>query len=120
MGHGRPAAQSRAASAEAVPALARTEPARSAHCRAGSVRASAGTASAEAARDWAAGRQWPTDTVHALCAVLRSRGRTLGVVTFLRGPGRTPFERTDATYAEGVALRIASALDLEALERSSE
>ncbi|WP_200307201.1 PAS domain-containing protein [Streptomyces adelaidensis] len=88
--------------------------------RAGSVRASAGTAAPETARDWATGRQWPPDTVHALCAVLRSRGRTLGVVTFLRGAGRTPFERTDAVYAEDVAVRIATALDLEALERSSE
>jgi hypothetical protein len=53
--------------------------------------------------------------VHALCAVLRSRGRTLGVVTFLRGSGRSQFERTDATYAEDVAVRIAMALDLEGL-----
>ncbi|GHE38463.1 diguanylate cyclase [Streptomyces capitiformicae] len=88
--------------------------------RAGSVRASAGTATPEAARDWATGRQWPPDAVHALCAVLRSRGRTLGVVTFLRGAGRTQFERADAVYAEDVAVRIAAALDLETLERSSE
>jgi hypothetical protein len=53
--------------------------------------------------------------VHALCAVLRSRGRTLGVVTFLRGPGRSQFERADATYAEDVAVRIAMALDLDGL-----
>lgn len=88
--------------------------------RAGSVRASAGTAAPETARDWATGRQWPPETVHALCAVLRSRGRTLGVVTFLRTAGRTPFERSDAVYAEDVAIHIAAALDLEALERSSE
>ncbi|MFF6781242.1 PAS domain-containing protein [Streptomyces sp. NPDC012510] len=88
--------------------------------RAGSVRASAGSAAPEAARDWATGRQWPPGTVHALCAVLRSRGRTLGVVTFLRGAGRTPFERTDAVYAEDIALHIAACLDLEALERSTE
>ncbi|MCC9710391.1 PAS domain-containing protein [Streptomyces sp. MNU76] len=88
--------------------------------RAGSVRASAGTAAPGTAREWATGRQWPPETVHALCAVLRSRGRTLGVVTFLRGAGRTPFERTDAVYAEDVAIHIAAALDLEALERSSE
>ncbi|WP_338897604.1 PAS domain-containing protein [Streptomyces sp. TG1A-60] len=88
--------------------------------RAGSVRAGAGSTAPEAARDWATGRQWPPDTVHALCAVLRSRGRTLGVVTFLRGPGRAPFERVDAVYAEDVAVHIAAALDLEALERSSE
>jgi PAS domain S-box-containing protein len=81
--------------------------------RAGSVRASAGSAAPEAARDWATARQWPPETVHALCAVLRSRGRTLGVVTFLRGAGRTPFERTDSLYAEDVAVRIAAALDLE-------
>lgn len=88
--------------------------------RAGSIRASAGTAPPEAARDWATGRQWPPDTVHSLCTVLRSRGRTLGVVTFLRGANRTPFERTDAVYAEDIAIRIATALDLEALERSAD
>lgn len=88
--------------------------------RAGSVRASAGAATPEAARTWATDRQWPPDTVHALCAVLRSRGRTLGVVTFLRGAGRNQFERADAVYAEDVAVRIAAALDLEALERSSD
>ncbi|MFI2642775.1 PAS domain-containing protein [Streptomyces sp. NPDC018610] len=85
--------------------------------RNGSVRASAGTAPAEQAHEWAAARQWPADTVHALCAVLRSRGRTLGVVTFLRGPGRTPFERSDAAHAEDVAVRIATTLDLAALTR---
>ncbi|WP_055702138.1 MULTISPECIES: PAS domain-containing protein [Streptomyces] len=80
--------------------------------RAGSVRASAGAASAERLREWASGRQWPADSVHALCAVLRSRGRTLGVVTFLRGGGRGQFVRVDADYAESVAARVASALDL--------
>ncbi|MEU9333966.1 PAS domain-containing protein [Streptomyces sp. NPDC048290] len=80
--------------------------------RAGSVRAGAGSIPAEQARAWALSRQWPADSVHALCAVLRSRGRTLGVVTFLRGPGRNQFERTDSTYAEDVAVRIATALDL--------
>ncbi|CAL9478216.1 PAS domain-containing protein [Streptomyces sp. enrichment culture] len=80
--------------------------------RAGTVRASAGAVPAERAREWALSRQWPADTVHALCAVLRSRGRTLGVLTFLRAAGRSPFERSDAAYAEDVALRIASALDL--------
>ncbi len=80
--------------------------------RSGSVRADAGDVPAERAREWAVGRQWPADTVHALCAVLRSRGRTLGVVTFLRGAGRSAFERADAVYAEDVAVRIASALDL--------
>jgi GAF domain-containing protein len=67
---------------------------------------------AERAREWALQRQWPGDAVHALCAVLRSRGRTLGVVTFLRGAGRSRFERLDAAYAEDVALRIAALLDL--------
>ncbi|MEY9992199.1 PAS domain S-box-containing protein [Streptomyces sp. V4I8] len=80
--------------------------------RAGSVRADAGSMPAEQARAWAVGRQWPADAVHALCAVLRSRGRTLGVVTFLRGAGRSAFERSDAVYAEDVAVRIAAALDL--------
>ncbi|CAL9497108.1 hypothetical protein SUDANB6_03370 [Streptomyces sp. enrichment culture] len=80
--------------------------------RAASVRAGAGAVPAERARDWALARQWPPDAVHALCAVLRSRGRTLGVVTFLRGAGRNPFERSDTAYAEDVAVRIAAALDL--------
>ncbi|MER5381152.1 PAS domain-containing protein [Streptomyces sp. NPDC002688] len=83
--------------------------------RAGSVRADAGAADAEQAREWALARQWPRDSVHALCAVLRSRGRTLGVVTFLRSAGRSRFERADAMYAEDVAVRIAMALDLEGL-----
>jgi PAS domain S-box-containing protein len=80
--------------------------------RAGSVRATAGAVPPEQARAWAVARQWPGDAVHALCAVLRSRGRTLGVVTFLRGGGRSAFERGDAVYAEDVAVRIAGALDL--------
>ncbi|MEU7205123.1 PAS domain-containing protein [Streptomyces sp. NPDC045470] len=77
--------------------------------RCGSVRAGAGAAVAEG---WAAARKWPDGTVHGLCVVLRSRGRTLGVVTFLRGPSRRPFDRADAAYAEDVASRIAAALDL--------
>ncbi|KOV66430.1 diguanylate cyclase [Streptomyces sp. MMG1121] len=80
--------------------------------RAGTVRADAGSVPAELARQWALARQWPGDSVHALCAVLRSRGQTLGVVTFLRGSGRHRFERTDTAYAEDVAVRIAAALDL--------
>jgi PAS domain-containing protein len=80
--------------------------------RTGSVRASASGRDTARAREWAETRQWPEGTVHALCAVLRSRARTLGVVTFLRGPSRTQFERTDATYAESVAARIAGTLDL--------
>ncbi|GGS64365.1 diguanylate cyclase [Streptomyces violaceus] len=83
--------------------------------RVGALRASAGAASPEEARLWAQTRQWPPDAVHALCAVLRSRGRTLGVVTFLRGAGRSAFERSDAMYAEDVAVRIATALDLAGL-----
>ncbi|MBY8847136.1 PAS domain-containing protein [Streptomyces sp. SP2-10] len=80
--------------------------------RAGTVRADAGPVPAERAREWALERQWPDDAVHALCAVLRSRGRTLGVVTFLRAAGRNRFERSDTAYAEDVAARIAAALDL--------
>jgi len=83
--------------------------------RAGSVRANAGKVGPEERRAWAQARQWPPDTVHALCTALRSRGRTLGAVTFLRGAGRTPFERSDILYAEDVAVRIASALDLAGL-----
>ncbi|MFG2354385.1 PAS domain S-box protein [Streptomyces sp. NPDC048521] len=86
--------------------------------RAGTVRADAGSVATERAREWALERQWPADAVHALCAVLRSRGRTLGVVTFLRAAGRSRFERADSMYAEDVAARIATALDLAgALER---
>jgi GAF domain-containing protein len=80
--------------------------------RVGSVRASVGSVPAERAREWAVARQWPSDAVHALCVVLRSRGRTLGAVTFLRGAGRSSFERSDAAHAEDVAMRIAAALDL--------
>ncbi|MFG2833048.1 PAS domain-containing protein [Streptomyces sp. NPDC048434] len=84
-------------------------PAIQAYERRGSVRTSAGTASPEG---WAAARNWPDGTVHGLCVVLRSRGRTLGVATFLRAPARRPFDRADADYAEEVAARIATALDL--------
>ncbi|WP_371127471.1 PAS domain-containing protein [Streptomyces sp. 2224.1] len=84
-------------------------PALQAYERGGSVRTSAGPASAEG---WAAARNWPDGTVHGLCVVLRSRGRTLGVVTFLRAPARRPFDRADADYAEEVAARIAATLDL--------
>ncbi|MEU7642826.1 PAS domain S-box protein [Streptomyces sp. NPDC039016] len=84
-------------------------PALQAYARRGSVRASAGQAPAEG---WAAIRNWPDGTVHGLCVVLRSRGRTVGVATFLRTPARRPFDRADADYAEEVAARIAAALDL--------
>ncbi|MDO0927201.1 PAS domain-containing protein [Streptomyces sp. TG1A-8] len=86
--------------------------------RAGAVRAGAGSVPAERAREWALARQWPGDAVHALCVVLRSRGRTLGVVTFLRGAGRSRFERSDVAYAEDVAGRIAAALDLAEAART--
>ncbi|MEU3409865.1 PAS domain-containing protein [Streptomyces sp. NPDC006658] len=92
-------------------------PARQCVRRSGTVRAEAGELPAERAREWALERQWPGDAVHALCAVLRSRGRTLGVVTFLRGAGRSRFERADIAYAEDVAVRIAAALDLAGAAR---
>jgi PAS domain S-box-containing protein len=88
-------------------------PALQAADRNGSVRASAPTS--KPADEWAAERQWPRDAVHALCTALRSRGRTLGVVTFLRGASRPPFERPDAMYAESIAVLTASALDLTRL-----
>lgn len=77
-----------------------------------SASASAEGTARDAAAAWASERQWPPGTVHALCTVLRSRGRTLGVVTFLRGASRLAFERPDAVYAESVAVRVASAIDL--------
>jgi hypothetical protein len=79
--------------------------------RLGSVRASAGAG----AGDWAERRRWPGDAAHALCTVLRSRGRTVGVLTFLRGPARPAFERADAVYAESAAVLTASALDVAQL-----
>ncbi|MEV1020364.1 PAS domain-containing protein [Streptomyces sp. NPDC050264] len=83
--------------------------------RAGSVRSAAPEPAGAGAGEWAAARQWPEGSVYALCAVLRSRGRTLGVVTFLRGVSRAGFERGDAMYAESVAVRIAALVDLAAL-----
>lgn len=81
--------------------------------RTGSVRASAGAGAGSAgAGEWATERRWPDGAVHALCVVLRSRGRTLGVVTFLRSSHRAAFERQDAVYAEGVADRVAASVDL--------
>ncbi|MET9291157.1 PAS domain-containing protein [Streptomyces sp. NPDC003077] len=85
-------------------------PALQAFERCGSVRAGAG--SSAPSPGWSAARKWPDGTVHGLCVVLRSRGRTLGVTTFLRGASRRPFDRADAAYAEDVAARIAAALDL--------
>lgn len=80
--------------------------------RRGSVRASTRRSDEPAAAQWAVARKWPEDTVHGLCAVLRSRGRTLGVVTFLRTSSRRAFDRTDAMYAEDVAARVAASVDL--------
>ncbi|MGA5322569.1 PAS domain-containing protein [Streptomyces seoulensis] len=80
--------------------------------RGGTVRADVNGVPAARSREWARTRHWPADTAHALCTPLRSRGRTLGVLTFLRGTSRDGFDRTDTTYAEEVAARIAAALDL--------
>lgn len=82
--------------------------------RIGSVRSTVGQLAAAGGErgTWAAERRWPDDTVHGLCTVLRSRGRTLGVLTFLRGAARRHFDRPDAAYAEDVAIRVAAALDL--------
>lgn len=80
--------------------------------RIGSVRTSAPRGEADA--EWARLRRWPEGAAHVLCTVLRSRGRTLGVLTFLRGPSRAAFERPDAAYAEEVAARVAADLDLAA------
>ncbi|MFF4168731.1 PAS domain-containing protein [Streptomyces sp. NPDC001744] len=76
--------------------------------RTGAVRTSAG----RTAEVWAEAHQWPGDAAHALCVVLRSRGRTLGVLTFLRAACRPAFEREDVVFAESVATGVASALDL--------
>nr|WP_233221352.1 PAS domain-containing protein [Streptomyces carminius] len=84
-------------------------PAFQAYERCGPVRASAGGPAAEG---WARARRWPEGTVHGLCVVLRSRGRSLGVLTFLRGASRRGFDRSDAAYAESVADRVAAAVDL--------
>ncbi|MGA5197372.1 PAS domain-containing protein [Streptomyces exfoliatus] len=83
-------------------------PALQAWDRAGTVRASAG----RTAEVWAEAHQWPGEAAHAVCVALRSRGRTLGVLTFLRDARRAPFERDDVVFAESVATRVAAALDL--------
>lgn len=104
-------------------------PAHQAYARCGSVRTSVvgaapaggpgsgpvGTDDSAVLERWAAARKWPEGTVHGLCTVLRSRGRTLGVVSFLRGASRRPFDRTDAAYAEDIAVRIAACVDLAQL-----
>ncbi|WP_377270714.1 PAS domain-containing protein [Peterkaempfera sp. SMS 1(5)a] len=61
---------------------------------------------------WAVDRRWPAATLHGICTALRSRGRTVGVLTFLRGPGRRRFDRADLSYAEDIAARVAAAVDL--------
>ncbi|MFF8836213.1 PAS domain-containing protein [Streptomyces sp. NPDC015130] len=85
-------------------------PALQAWDRAGAVRASAG----RTAEVWAEAHQWPGDAAHALCVVLRTRGRTLGVLTFLRASCRPGFEREDVMYAETVACRVAAELGADA------
>lgn len=80
--------------------------------RIGSVRTSAPRGEPDA--QWARARRWPEGAAHVLCTVLRSRGRTLGALTFVRGPSRAAFERADAAYAEEVAARVAADLDLAA------
>jgi PAS domain S-box-containing protein len=112
---------SRAAAGNVIPVgYAATHPALQAVERLGTVRTSFGSQDTEAASrtrtpDWAEARHWPPGTVHGLATVLRSRGRTVGALTFLRGTGRRLFDRADAAYAEDVAARVATALDLAGL-----
>ncbi|UNZ18747.1 PAS domain-containing protein [Streptomyces sp. 891-h] len=87
-------------------------PALQAYQRCTSVRASCGAQRGPDAAEWARTRKWPQGTVHGLCTVLRCRGRSLGVVTFLRDAGRRPFDREDADYAEQIATHVAAAVDL--------
>ncbi|WP_030858417.1 PAS domain-containing protein [Streptomyces sp. NRRL F-2747] len=97
--------------AEEIPArYAPGHPALQALDRIGSVRTSAPRG--EAAGSWARERQWPEDAAHVLCTVLRSRGRTVGALTFVRASSRAAFEQADAAYAEEVAARVAADLDL--------
>lgn len=115
-GSGRPAAGG------VVPVGYRPDhPALQAVERLGTVRTSFGSPDDERAAsrartdEWAEARQWPAGTVHGLVSVMRSRGRTIGTLTFLRGAGRRLFDRADAAYAEDVAARVAMALDLAGL-----
>ncbi|MGW0117592.1 PAS domain-containing protein [Streptomyces sp. NPDC003327] len=87
-------------------------PALQAWDRVGAVRASAG----RTAEVWAEAHQWPAGVAHALCVVLRSRARTLGVLTFLRAAGRAPFDRQDVQYGELTAARVAPLLDVPLLD----
>ncbi|MDT0268203.1 PAS domain-containing protein [Streptomyces sp. DSM 44915] len=75
------------------------------------VRATGGVARSAWARD----HRWPIAAEHALCVPVRSRGRALGALTFLRGGGRRAFDRLDAGYGEEVALRVGAVLDLARL-----
>ncbi|MFJ8842439.1 PAS domain-containing protein [Streptomyces cyaneofuscatus] len=95
----------------ALQAVERTGSVRTSTSASTSAGAGAGEA-ADTAAAWAVERRWPRDAAHALCTVLRSRGRTLGVLTFLRAANRTAFERPDTAYAETVAARVAGAVDL--------
>ncbi|MFI8261373.1 PAS domain-containing protein [Streptomyces sp. NPDC085665] len=102
--------------AEEIPArYAPGHPALQALDRIGSVRTSAPRG--EAAGSWARERQWPEDAAHVLCTVLRSRGRTVGALTFVRASSRAAFEQADASYAEEVAARVAADLDLASRPR---
>ncbi|MEW2453529.1 PAS domain-containing protein [Streptomyces albus] len=89
-------------------------PALQAYQRCTSVRASGGGTGSDAqdAQEWARARKWPQGTLHGLCTVLRCRGRSLGIVTFLRDAGRRPFDRADADHAEQVTAHVAAAVDL--------
>ncbi|MEE1929571.1 PAS domain-containing protein [Streptomyces sp. TRM 70351] len=84
-------------------------PALQAYEHGGPVRTGAG---GSASPEWAAARLWPEGTAYGLSTVLRSRGRTLGVATFLRGPARRAFDRADTGYAQDIAVRVAAAVDL--------
>ncbi|MCA6092427.1 PAS domain-containing protein [Streptomyces sp. SCA3-4] len=103
---GAPGAAAPAGAGVPVP-YAAGHPALQAVERCGSVRAAT-----DRSDGWAAARKWPDGTRHALATALRSRGRTVGVVTFLRGAARRPFDRADAVYAEDIATRVAAAIDL--------
>ncbi|MEU1277304.1 PAS domain-containing protein [Streptomyces sp. NPDC005805] len=87
---------------------AKGHPAHQSLDRLGPVRASA--PDPDAADDWARRRQWPAGSIHALCTVLRARGRTVGLLTLLRTTSRPAFTPQDAVYAESLAAVAAGAL----------
>ncbi|MCX2968281.1 MULTISPECIES: PAS domain-containing protein [Streptomyces] len=91
-----------------VPYMA-NHPALQAFEHGGPVRTGAGGSTSP---EWAQARSWPEGTAYGMCTALRSRGRTLGVVTFLRGPARRGFDRADLTYGQDIAVRIAASVDL--------